>query len=175
MNPGCRVQDQLNTSKPTTPYIIDRELNLRKLPGRQWELNPQPSIQLRPMMIKTSASTETATTANRRTVGSLLYLATNTRPEIAVRTSILARHVCDPTEADWVEGKRIFRYLKHTKQKKMKLANTEKQQNNLFTVFVDADWGVDAEDRISNTGYIFHYLGATIAWTSRKQSMITLS
>ena len=60
MNPGCRVQDQLNTSEPTAPYIIGREL--KKLPGRQWESNPQPSEQLRPMTIKTSASTETATT-----------------------------------------------------------------------------------------------------------------
>ena len=64
MNPGCRVQDQLNTSEPTAPYIIGRELNLRKLPGRQWESNPQPSEQLRPMTIKTRASTEMATTAH---------------------------------------------------------------------------------------------------------------
>ena len=52
MNPDLRVQDQLNTSAPTAPYIIGRELNLRKLPGRQWESNPQPSEQLRPMTIK---------------------------------------------------------------------------------------------------------------------------
>ena len=37
MNPGCRVQDQLNTSESTAPYIILRELNLRKLPGEQWD------------------------------------------------------------------------------------------------------------------------------------------
>ena len=30
----CRVQNQLNTSEPTAPYIIGRELNLRKLPDR---------------------------------------------------------------------------------------------------------------------------------------------
>ena len=35
MNPGCQVQDQLNTSEPTAPCITGRELNLRKLPGRQ--------------------------------------------------------------------------------------------------------------------------------------------
>ena len=64
MNPGCRVQDQLNAGKPTAPYIIGGELNLRKLPGRQSESNSQPSEQLRPMTIKTSASTETATTAH---------------------------------------------------------------------------------------------------------------
>ena len=63
MNPGYRVQDQLNTSEPTVLYIIGRELDLRKLSSRQWESNPQPSEQLRPMTIKTSASTETATTA----------------------------------------------------------------------------------------------------------------
>ena len=63
MNPGCRLQDQLITSEPTAPYIIGRELNLSKLPGRQWESNPQPSEQLRPMTIKTCASTETVTTA----------------------------------------------------------------------------------------------------------------
>ena len=62
MNPGCRVQDQLNTSEPTASYIIGLELHLWKLPDRQWESNPQPSEQLRPMTIKTSASTETATT-----------------------------------------------------------------------------------------------------------------
>ena len=43
--------------------IIRRELNLRKPLGRQWESNPQPSEQLRPITIKTSASTETTTAA----------------------------------------------------------------------------------------------------------------
>ena len=32
MNPGCRIQDQLNTSESTAPYIIGRELNLRNCP-----------------------------------------------------------------------------------------------------------------------------------------------
>ena len=70
MIPSCRVQDQLNASEPTASYIRGRELNLRKLPGRQLESNSQPSEQLEPMTIKTSASTETAPTA----VTVLLYL-----------------------------------------------------------------------------------------------------
>ena len=77
MNPCCRVQDQLNTSEPTAPYIIGRELNLRKLLGRQWESNPQPFEQLRLMMIKTSASTETATTANNTQYIYTFYKAKN--------------------------------------------------------------------------------------------------
>ena len=51
----------LDANEPTAPYIIAQDLNLRKLPGRQWESNPQPSEQLQPRTIKTSASTETAT------------------------------------------------------------------------------------------------------------------
>ena len=43
--------------------IVGRELNLRKLPGRQWESNQQPSEQLRPITIKSSVSTETTTAA----------------------------------------------------------------------------------------------------------------
>ena len=73
MNPGCWVQDQLNTSEPTAPYVIGRELNLRKLPGRQWKSNPQPSEQLQPMTIKTSASTEMATTAQDIVYGNIIF------------------------------------------------------------------------------------------------------
>ena len=39
------------------PYITS-EKNIRKLSGRQWESNPQPSKQLQPMTIPTSASAE---------------------------------------------------------------------------------------------------------------------
>ena len=40
MKPGCRVQDQHNTNEPTAPYIIGRELNLRKLLDRQLGVEP---------------------------------------------------------------------------------------------------------------------------------------
>ena len=73
MNQGCRVQDQRNTNESTAPYIIGRELNLRKLSGRQWESNPQPSEQLRSITIETSASTETATTVSLESVNQLSH------------------------------------------------------------------------------------------------------
>ena len=63
MNPGCRIQDQLNINEPTAPYIIGREFNLRKTARSVVESNLQPSEQLQPMTIKTSASTETVTIA----------------------------------------------------------------------------------------------------------------
>jgi hypothetical protein len=111
----------------------------------------------------------------RRAIGSLLYLATNSRPDISVSTSILARQVSNPSEADWTEVKRIFRYLSHTKDKKLKLGNISQQDNKQLMSYADADWGGDATERKSNSGYIFKYLGAPIAWTSRKQTLVALS
>ena len=111
----------------------------------------------------------------RKAIGSLLYLATNSRPDIAVGTSILARHVSDPKQSDWTEVKRIFRYLKHTKEKKLRLGTPEEKHIKQLIGYADADWGGDVQDRKSNTGYYFKYLGAPISWTSRKQTMVTLS
>lgn len=111
----------------------------------------------------------------RKAIGSLLYLATNSRPDIAVGTSILARHVSDPKQADWNEVKRIFRYLIHTKDKRLRLGTPGEKQAYQLIGYADADWGGDVHDRKSNTGYCFKYLGAPISWTSRKQTMVTLS
>ena len=70
--------------------------------------------------------------------------------------------------------KRIFRYLNHTKDKKLKLGNAAEQNEHLIG-YVDADWSSDTDDRKSNTGYLFKYLGAPITWSSRKQTLVTLS
>lgn len=109
----------------------------------------------------------------RSAIGSLLYLSTNTRPDISIATSILARRVSDPRKCDWNEVKRVFRYLKFTKSKKLKMGN-HGNQDNLYG-YVDADWAGDQTDRKSNTGYCLIYNGALISWASRKQSSVSLS
>jgi hypothetical protein len=111
----------------------------------------------------------------RQAIGSLLYLATNTRPDIAVSTSILARKVSNPSEADWTETKRVFKYLNYTKDKKLKLGNALQWDDMQLTGYADADWGGDSTERKSNSGYIFKFLGAPIVWASRKQTLVALS
>jgi hypothetical protein len=58
---------------------------------------------------------------------------------------------------------------------KLKLGNKNDWKQQQLTAYADADWSGDSEDRKSNTGFIFKYLGAPVAWTSHKQSMVTLS
>ena len=83
----------------------------------------------------------------RKAIGSLLYLSTNSRPDIAVGTSILARHVSNPKQADWTEVKRIFRYLNKTKEKKLRLGSTDDQSTHQLIGYADADWGGDAKEK----------------------------
>lgn len=63
----------------------------------------------------------------RQAIGSLLYLVVNTRPNIAVAVSILGRKVSCPSQTDWTEVKRILRYLKGTKNYRLKLGEVNQQ------------------------------------------------
>ena len=51
----------------------------------------------------------------RSLVGSLLYLAKETRPDIMWITNVLSRFMNDPTVEHFNADKRVLRYLQHTK------------------------------------------------------------
>jgi hypothetical protein len=101
----------------------------------------------------------------QKLIGAVLYVATHTRPDIAASVSILSQKIKQPTETDWNEAKRIVRYLKGTKEFKLKLtSNTEGLE-----VYTDADWTEDKTDSKSHSGFVFLYNGSAIAWACRKQ------
>ena len=45
-------------------------------------------------------------------IGSLMYLATCTRPDIMFAVSYLSQALNHPAKVDWDKVKRVFRYLK---------------------------------------------------------------
>lgn len=107
-------------------------------------------------------------------IGALLYVAVNTRPDVAASVAILSRRVSAPTETDWMELKRVVRYLVTTNDYALKLISHREEPLKLVG-YSDADWSADTDDRKSNTGYLFQLGQATIGWVSRKQTCVSLS
>ena len=81
-------------NEPTAPYITGRELNLGKLPGRQWESNPEPSRQLRPMTIKAGVSSEAATMACESVTCEIINsIQLNCKPKTVMYIQMPAAHL----------------------------------------------------------------------------------
>jgi hypothetical protein len=102
----------------------------------------------------------------QKLIGALLYIATHTRPDIATSASILSKRIKQPTETDWNEAKRIVRYLKGTKELKLKLTSSKRG----LEVYTDPDWAEDRTDSKSHSGFLFQYNRGAIAWACRKQT-----
>lgn len=55
----------------------------------------------------------------REAVGSLLYPANATRPDISYSTNVLSRHQVNPTKSNWLMIKGVFQYFYGTKHYKL--------------------------------------------------------
>ncbi|XP_062539030.1 uncharacterized protein LOC134207326 [Armigeres subalbatus] len=111
-------------------------------------------------------------TKYRSLVGGLLYLAVNTRPDIAACTAILGRKVSAPCESDWTAARRVLRYLKGTKDYRLQLG---RNLDEPLAGYADADWAGDMDSRRSTTGFVLSFGGGVVSWTSRRQASVTLS
>lgn len=109
----------------------------------------------------------------RKLIGMLLFLTTQTRPDIAASVSILSQKVTKPRTTDLNEVKRIIRYLKGTKNLKLRLSSGECKDD--FYAYSDANWAEDREDRKSNSGYFCSINGGAISWSCRKQNLVATS
>jgi Reverse transcriptase (RNA-dependent DNA polymerase) len=65
-----------------------------------------------------------ATFPFREAVGSLLYLATHTRPDISFTVGMLSRAMAAPSDQDFVAFKRLMRYLSGTRNYGLVLSGT---------------------------------------------------
>jgi hypothetical protein len=105
-------------------------------------------------------------------VGSLLYLAQCTRPDIAFAVNDVSRFNGKHSEAHWAAVKRIFRYLKGTVNLKLIFSN---RKLDGLQVFSDADWGSDPDKRRSCSGIVVKLSGGAISWSSKRQPIVALS
>ena len=108
----------------------------------------------------------------RSVVGSLLYLAMGTRPDIAYAVSLVSRKLDNPTETDWEIVQTTLRYLRKTIGNGIVYNNEDDRSLMLFS---DADNNSCAETRRSRTGVISFYGGGAITWRSKLQEAVSNS
>lgn len=110
-------------------------------------------------------------TSYQSLIGSLMYLAITTRPDILHSVVKLAEQNADPHQEHEAAAKRILRYLRGTAELCLQYKKTGKP----VYCFVDADWAEDSTDRKSFSGWTFIAAGAAILWESKKQGVVALS
>jgi hypothetical protein len=79
-------------------------------------------------------------------VGSLNWLSTNTRPDIATSVGTLCRFIANPGRQHWNAALRVLRYLSGTLDMGIRYA-LQKQCNSALLGFSDSDWAGDPDTR----------------------------
>ena len=104
-------------------------------------------------------------------IGSLLYAATATRPEIAYATHFLGQFSWKPTETHLSAAKRVLRYLKGT----ITYGLTYKYDTSeiLLRIYSNSSFASNLTDRHSYTGLVIQTFGHTTIWRSKKQKTVS--
>ena len=103
-------------------------------------------------------------------VGAFHYLADVTRLDIVYAVGYLAKFLQNPGNAHWTAVKCVYQYLHATWNYWLILSGN---QSGLFS-YSDADGGTH-QYCCTVSGYIFLLHGSVISWSSKQQSIVTLS
>lgn len=114
-----------------------------------------------------------ATTGNQRLtkepyralIGSLLYAAGMTRPDIALAVGICSRHMAKPNDDHWDHLLRILKYLISTSDYGLFY---QKSKKAYVHGFCDAAYQSDPDTGHSQMGYLFFHGRNLVAWKSWK-------
>jgi hypothetical protein len=109
--------------------------------------------------------------ASESIVGSLMYAALGTRPDIAYAVAALCRYNAAPTAIRMTAAVRVLRYLKATARHKL----VYRRMTEPFVGYADLEWAGDSGDRKSQGGFVFMMNSAAVSWSSRKQTLVALS
>jgi hypothetical protein len=128
-----------------------------------------PNIILSPSEI---SDRETNNVPYREAVGSLLFISTVSRPDIAYAVNSVSRFLNRHNHEHWWAVKRIFAYLVGTSNYGIEYVSSDSKSGLIG--FSDADYAGDTETRRSITGYVFCLSEGAVSWLSQRQKLVTL-
>lgn len=109
-------------------------------------------------------------------LGSLMYAAMGTMPQLAYTVQKLSQFASNPAPEHATALKRVFRYLVSARDRNLGLTYGGRHQIPEEVIgYSDADWGADVDDRKSISGFVFMLGGGAISWSSKKQASPAVS
>jgi hypothetical protein len=124
----------------------------------------------------TNNNTDNITTVSAKSypslVGSLLWLALQTRPEISQAVSQLSRFVSKPSPAHLTAAKHLLRYLNGSRKLRLHYSN---KANSTPLIYSDATWASDPESSRSVQAYVILLYGGAVSWHCGIQKSVSLS
>jgi len=107
-------------------------------------------------------------------IGSILYAALGTRPDITYATSVLGRYAAQPSTLHWEAVKHLLRYLRGTSDYKLTIYDQSLGHDSILC-YADADLGGEADTSKSTSGIVVYALGTLAIWKLRKHSVVAQS
>jgi len=164
-------------------YLSQRQYIINKLDEfKMTDCNPVGTPMLPGLKLSTEQSPQTLEEKEEmkeipyiNAVGSLLYLAILTRPDIAFAASTLARFNSNPGMAHWKAVKHLFRYLKSTVDLKLAYGPDPTIGDDRFITYCDSDHGGNKDNGKSTSGYLVKLGSGVVCWSSKLQPIVTLS
>lgn len=145
------------------------------------QLNGHPTTPISPesLIPNEEIADQASTHLYQRKVGSIIYAAVITRPDIAKAATTLSTYLTNPSAAHMAAANRCIQYLYGTRQLGIQFNNRQlnsqlDNDSSELAVYTDASFA-DNKDRKSSQGYLITLFGGPIAWKSGKQDTITTS
>jgi hypothetical protein len=105
-------------------------------------------------------------------IGSLMYLASATRPDFSFAVNKLSRFVSNPGDDHyWKAFERVMCYLKGT----MDYGIHYTRYPNVLEGYNNSNWISVADEIKATSGYVFTLGGGAVSWKSCKQPILTRS
>lgn len=105
-------------------------------------------------------------------VGSLLYIAQITRPDIAFCVNNVSRFNSEHSKEHWEAALHILKYLKNTINYVLRFNKDEERDVYGYS---DADYASEIDKRRSCSGFVVKLAGGAISWHSKRQEIVALS
>ena len=166
------TQDKNGISISQQQYVQQKLVEFEEFlePNVKRKVPLDPNFQR--LLLDAAKSTETDTKfPYRSVVGSLMYAATGSRPDIAAAVGVVSRYLGNPKLIHCNMVRQILYYLRQYPNESLTFKASE---NPRLEGYCDASWA-NNEDYSSISGFAFLFGNSLVSWSSKKQPVIALS